>query len=221
MSGRVAISKALLKRPKRGRPIKIRLPIAKSPIAGIPPSASSHTPDAPASEALIPAPAAKPVPAWAKMPSNSKVRKTAMRILALRLHGMADDDIAKAVGLSNAGTVRSYIYKAGKNGWLSEEIVNPKDAIEFDLMHKVVRNMSEALDSPDEERRDKMTVKVAEGTIFKTFDADAAAKAPPLTAIMVNVQMPEGIVPQVREGAVVGKPSYVDGEVIRGNDEPR
>jgi hypothetical protein len=151
-----------------------------------------------------------PAPKW-RLPKNSKVRKTAMKILALRLHGVSDEDIAKAVGLANASTVRGYMYRAGKNGWLTEEVTTPKDAIEYDLMHKVVRNIGEALDSPDDERRDKMTVKVAEGTIFKQFDVDASAAKPSMTMLAVQVVMPEGAqAPTVREGAAVGVGNIID-----------
>lgn len=220
MSGRVGISKRTLRRPKRGRPIKVRLPkLDASSSAVIPPSDGNPTPALPASNnaSLVPtganASAIAPKPKW-KLPKNSKVKKTAMRILALRLHGMSDDDIAKAVGLANATTVRGYIYRAGKNGWLGEEVTNPRDALDFDIMHKVVRNIGEALDSNDDERRDRMAVKVAEGTIFKSYDAQAGQEKPAMTMIAVKVEMPEGYAPTVREGAAVGSPNYIDGQVV-------
>lgn len=223
MSGRVGISKRALRRPKRGRPIKVRLPkLDASSSAVIPPSDGNPTPALPASDAnsvptsgaLVPTSGtAVAKPKW-KLPKNSKVKKTAMRILALRLHGMSDDDIAKAVGLANATTVRGYIYRAGKNGWLGEEVTNPRDALDFDIMHKVVRNIGEALDSNDDERRDRMAVKVAEGTIFKSYDAQAGQEKPAMTMIAVKVEMPEGYAPTVREGAAVGSPNYIDGQVV-------
>lgn len=153
-------------------------------------------------------------PKW-KLPPNSKVRKTAMKILALRLRGVSGDDIAKAVGLANSTTVSGYMYRAGKNGWLTEEITTPRDSLDFDIMHKVVRNMGEALDSPDDERRDKMAIRIAEGTIFKSYDAEAAAQKPALTMLAVQVVMPDGPVPSVREGAIVGEANYINTEPIR------
>lgn len=155
-----------------------------------------------------------PVPKW-KLPPNSKVKKTAMKILALRLRGFSDDDIAKAVGLANASTVRGYIYRAGKNGWLSDELTTPKDRVEFDLLHKVVRNIDEALDSPDDERRDKMTTKLFEHTIAKQFEQDGLGAKPAMTMLAVQVVMPEGAqAPTVREGAAVGVGNVIDAEVV-------
>lgn len=149
---------------------------------------------------------------------NSALRKTVVKILALRTRGLTMEDIGKSLGLSK-NTVTSYLYRAGKNGWL-EDLDDPKDGLDFDVMHKVVRNMHDALDSKDEDRRDSMTKEIAKGTIFKRYDADAAQQAPPMTVLAVRIEMPEGTPRTMRPGTAVGVPQYIDGDVVSHGAEP-
>lgn len=178
------------------------------------PALASPTPDA----KLVPTEGGAPkVPSWKARPT-SKVRKICMKILALRLRGMKDAEIGELLNLS-VHTVHTYMYRAGKNGWLVD-IEDPKDRVEFDLMHKVVRNMGEALDSADDERRDKMTLEVAKGALFPRFVAQGGP-ALPTNMLAVQIIMPEGaVVPTVRDGTVQGAPSFVEGESIDATPEP-
>lgn len=146
-----------------------------------------------------------------KLPAKSKLKKTVMRILVLRTKGYALADIGEMLGLS-PHTIRGYLYKAGRNGWL-EDLDDPRDRIEHDILHKVVRNMSDALDSADESRRDDMTIKIAQGTVFKTFDQQAN-QAPPIMTLAVKIEQAEGATTTVRAGAVVGRPAFVEGDVV-------
>lgn len=148
-----------------------------------------------------------------RLPPNSRIRATALKILALRLKGIPDAEIATALGIGSTTTLRNYMWRAGKNGWLTEEIDNPRDRLDYDIMHKVVRNMDEALDDPDDERRDKMTVEVARGTIFKSYDQQGISNAPPLNVLAIKIEMPDGEAPKPREGTMIGAPAYLDGEV--------
>lgn len=202
-----------------GAPRKIRLPNpAAEPTST--PSSLPLTADAqalPAPDALAPADATpvpeKPKREWWRAPKNSKIKKTAMKILAMRLRGFPDTEIATALGLASSSVVRGYIHRAYRNGWLTDDLDNPKDKIEYEIGHKLVRNMHEALDSPDTERRDKMTVEVAKGTLFKQFDQQTGSVAQPLNVLAIKIEMPEGTPQKVREGTIGGRPAFVDAEV--------
>ena len=93
-----------------------------------------------------------------------------MAIIALRLGGLDDDKIAELRGISRK-SIAGYIYRAGKNGWLSFN--NSREAIENGMAHKVIRNLDELLEARDKET----TLEVAKGTIFKDFGA-AGIEAP-------------------------------------------
>lgn len=135
-----------------------------------------------------------------------------MKILALRAREMTNPQIGEMLGLT-AGTIDQYLYRAGKMGWLEELVDDPKDAIEYDVLHKVVRNLHDALDCDDPDRRDSMTVEVARGTLFKKFDPKTNVAPPPLTMLAVKIEMPAGEMPSVRAGAIVGTPAFLEGTV--------
>ena len=174
------------------------------------------------SDAMVPA--ASPVPlfqpsptsTWWKAPPRSKIRKTAIKIVALRMRGFPDAEIATALGLASAQMVRSYLYRAHKNGWMTDELDNPKDKVEYEIGHKLVRNMHEALDSADPERKDHMTIEVSKMTIAKQFD-QAVSTTQPLNVLSIKIEMPTGPPGQVREGTMGGTPAYLDGETVNGN----
>lgn len=236
----VKLPRVRVSRPP-GRPRKIRLPkmtfesstSVTSEQPSLPPAgavaATPASPDAlplavpPSTDAsLVPAPPAPPAKRkfdW-RRPPNSKVRKTALQIVALRLRGMSDEDIAPIVGLKNPRAITQYLWLAGKNGWLDDiEETSPKDRLDYSAMHKVVRNMERALDSEDPERADKMAVEIAKGTLFKSYDTAGAQQAPPLGALMINIQMPEGVPMQtIREGTTGGIPTVIDAEVVHGSE---
>ena len=195
---------------RRGRKPIFRVPVDPNASLAAPPSGELTA----ALSIPAKASAASPVP-YRKPPKGSKLRKTAMQIIAMRMHGFSDDEIAPAVGLKNAQSVKTYVWRASKQGWLTGEIDSPKDKLDYDVMHKVVRNMEQALDSADDERRDRMAVKIAEGTLFKQYDAEAAQNRPPLTQLAVMVVMPEGNAPTIREGAAVGVGNVMDAEILR------
>ncbi len=147
-------------------------------------------------------------PSW-YLPPDSKVRFVALQAIAMRIAGMEDEDIAKAMGIS-AKSISPYIYRAGKNGWL--DIDNPKQRMEYQLMHKVVNNIETMLDSPDLEMRERVTMETAKGTLFKAFGEQQVA-APAQTMVAIKIEMPAGPVQQMREDTTGGTPAYLDAEV--------
>lgn len=217
-----------------GKPRKIRLPRLSaaedtSTPSSLPLTADATTlpapvdtaPDAATSVPAVPdaaIPPTKPKKEWWKSPPNSKVKKTAMKIVAMRIRGFPDAEIATALGLASPSVVRGYIHRAYRNGWLTDDLDNPKDQVEYAIGHKLVRNMHEALDAVDPERRDKMTLEVAKGTLFKQFDPQPGATAPPMNVLAIQIQMPEtNGMTTIRPGTSGGAPaSFVDAETTDG-----
>lgn len=196
---------------RRGRPHRTLMPSAALIVGS---SSSPSLPPATSAQPLSTLPiSAKDVPSKRTRLKSGSLKSIVMKIIALRVRGMTNVQIAETLHYSPT-TIDTYLYRAGKQGWLSEIVDDPKDAIEYDVMHKVVRNMGEALDSDDAERRDKMTVEVARGTIFKKFDPQTGQAAPTLTMLAVKIEMPVGALEKVRPGAIVGQPAYLDAEVV-------
>jgi hypothetical protein len=138
-----------------------------------------------------------------------------LAIIALRLAGKTRDEIAAELNVKPT-TINQYMYVAGKNGWLSKRAIDPTDRLEYEIAHKVVRNLDEMLDSDNESRRDQATMKTAEGTLFKKF-AEAAGQAPPLAIIGIRIEMPTSGEPApIREGTTGGTMRWVEAEVVDG-----
>lgn len=147
------------------------------------------------------------------LPSNSLVRQKVLAIISMRLEGKDNDEIAKVLGIS-PNSIKQYMYLAGRNGWLKNKAVDPNDRLEHEIAHKVVRNLDEMLDSPDESRRDVATLKTADGMLFKRF-AEQQGQAQPLAVIGVRIEMPaNGTMPTIREDTTGGTPRWAEGEVI-------
>ncbi len=126
---------------------------------------------------------------------------------------MEDREIAKELGISYA-SVSGYVYKAGKNGWL--DLDNPKDRLEHQTMHKIIKNLEEALESQavlqtGMKESTAVALKMAEGTLFKKFD-EAKAETVQQTVVAVRIEMPQGPVQQMREETIGGTPAYIDAE---------
>lgn len=195
--------------------VPARKPRAEKP-TGTAEASPAHLPlQASAEASLTPIVAAKP-PAKprdrTKLPSNSLVRQKVLAIIAGRVAGKSTEDIAAELNITE-GSVRQYMWLAGRNGWLKKQAVDPKDRLEFEIAHKVVRNLDEMLDSDDEARRDHATIKTAEGMLFKQF-ADAASATPPVTMIGVRVEVVPGANTQIREGTTGGAGHFVEGETV-------
>lgn len=153
---------------------------------------------------------------WTDLPENSKIREKAAAIVAMKIQGYDNDEIAHKLSLS-VRSLRQYMWIAGKNGWLRTD--DPRDVAEFDIAHQVVDglrtlvNHRNALGLPDKE----VILKSAEGLgIFKDSKqpVEQAALSNNLT---INVVMPGGERPEVRPGTTLGVGAYVEGDVVNGN----
>jgi transposase len=165
----------------------------------------------------------KDKPSW-YLPPDSKIRVVAMQIIAMRIAGMDDPEIAEKLGISEK-SISPYVYRASKNGWLT--IDDPAQRLEYQLMHKVVQNIEEGLDDTARHMTSGMQVKtvvalkVAEGTLFKKFD-NAIGQSPATTIVAVKIEMPDGPRPQIRAGNDVGGvPAHIDAEILHGASTSR
>jgi DNA-binding CsgD family transcriptional regulator len=150
------------------------------------------------------------IPEHARRSDDSPIRATAIRIYGMRGLGLSDTEIAAALGLS-VKTIPGYIYKAGKNGWLDFD--DPKEALENQVLHKVVRNLDEMLDSPDEETKKEVTLKVYEGSLSKKVQEQG--QGPQAQAVVgVKIEIVGGERPTVREGTIMGTGTYIDAESV-------
>lgn len=206
---------------RRGRP---RI-LGPKPAAIRPPSVALSLPPAPLDE--TPQPTADTPVKWTErppvghpdrswwLPDDSKVRPTAMAIIARRIQGEDDAAIATALGISEK-SISPYVYRATRNGWLDIGY-NPKERIQFQVMHKIVEQLEDGL-------RDKVrmnsgmkvqtavALKMAEGTLFKQFDQQQQ-QTPVQTVVAVQVVMPDGPRQTIRAETTGGVPAYVDAEV--------
>lgn len=160
-------------------------------------------------------PEGHPARAW-WLPSNSKVRTTAMQIIAMRISGMEDDQIAAELKISK-NSISPYVYRATKNGWL-DITYDPKARLQLQTMHKVVQRLEEGLDSKGTlntgmKERTHVALKMAEGTLFKQFNE--AQTAPLAQAVVaIRIEMPAGPQQTIREETTGGTPAFIDAEVV-------
>ncbi len=157
-----------------------------------------------------------PKPLW-YLPPDSKVRKTALTIAAMRLAGMDDDEIAKALQISRK-SIGPYLYRAGKNGWLSFD--EPTHRVEYDLMHTAVDNLKNMLSNDklvaDKTIRHETTMEMLKSTLFKKMGEPEAVAQVQQTMVAIKILMPEGPVQTMRDDTTGGIPAYVlDAEPVK------
>lgn len=208
------------KKGRRGRPRTLGPKLKTRKVApSLPPEPRDETPQVASATPNTPVkwterpPKGNPDRGW-YLPDNSKVRPIALQIIAMRLAGMEDPEIAKSLNISEK-TISPYVYRATKNGWLDIDY-DPKQRIQFQVMHKVVRNLEEGLESrgimnTGMKERTHVALKIAEGTIFKSFDEQQQMQQTQ-TVVAVQVVMPEGPRQQVRADTTGGTPAYIDME---------
>lgn len=152
------------------------------------------------------------------LPKDGLVRKKALAIVALRLEGLSNEEIAARLDIKPK-SVNQYIYLAGRNGWLVKRdgtLADPHDDVEANIVPRVIRNLSELLDSDDEAVRKEVTLKTAAGTVFQKFSGEAAAAQPSqLANLSINIVMPPGGSAPVRPGTTNGTPMFIDGQVVQ------
>ncbi len=186
------------------------------------PSAAVSLPPPPG-EALAPSPLPAPKPRY-KLEKNSLIRRKAVAIVAMRAQGFSTDEIAAELQIKPQ-SVHAYVYRATKSGFLVNKqgqslLTDPKDHIEFELAHKAVRNLGEFLDSDDDTTRERVTLEVAKGALWKKFDVAKDAAMPGMQVLAVRIEMPAAgkDVPQADLSAMGGTPSYVEGSVEGADD---
>lgn len=199
------------KRP-RGRP-RILGPASLVPTTApeMPPSLPPAAPDT-----TLALPPTTEKPGW-QLNDDSIVRTKALQIIAMRIAGMEDVDIAKALDMSPK-SISPYVYRAARNGWL--DIDNPKERLQYQVMHKVVRNLESALDSQavlqtGMKESTAVALKVAEGTVFKQFNETPAGPAQQ-AIVAIKIEMPQGAPQTMREDTIGGLPAHtVEAEVVK------
>lgn len=153
---------------------------------------------------------------WINLSPNSKMRKKAAQICALKIEGKDNDEIAKIVGLAPR-SLRQYLWVAGKNGWLTS--ADPQDDVDYRLAHRAVSNLDELLHArdprgmPDKE----ITLATLRGTgIFRNHDAKPAeGMTGQQNVLQINIQTPNADSVQViRPGTMQGTPAFIEGEKI-------
>lgn len=156
-------------------------------------------------------------PAW-ELPKESVQHQKALSIVAMRVAGLTTEEIAKALNIKPA-SVNQYMWLAGKNGWLPKRgggFADPKDRMEYQIAHKVVRNIDEMLDSQDLDTRKEVTMETAKGTLFKKFGEVAAAPTSTNMVIAIRMERPTSTIelPPIREGTTGGQPKYIEADVV-------
>jgi DNA-binding CsgD family transcriptional regulator len=159
-----------------------------------------------------------------KLPKTSMVRRKALAILAMRANGYSEDDIAAELHISK-NSIHVYLYRAARAGKLQNKkgeslLVDPHDRIQYDLANKAADNLKEMLESTTILERGQKSVKmeatkmVAEGVLFKRFDAPKETSMPS-TMLQINIQGDTSKV-DVNEG---GTPLYTDGTILPRGEE--
>ena len=175
--------------------------------------------DCPICERLTPPEARVPagVPPHAYIAEGSQIGEAGVRIYVMRAAGIPDEAIAKALNLS-VKTLSGYVYKAGRNGLLDDVLHEPKERLEYAVLHKVVRNLEEGLE--DDHRNEKtglqvkthVALKIAEGALFPRVQQQAIGGTNMLMGIKIEVV--NGEPGEVREGTVLEAPAYAEGEEV-------
>ena len=163
-----------------------------------------------------------------KPPKDSRVRKAVVATIALRAQGFTYREAAEHLGLTRS-TVHTYMQKARKEGWISDQVfADPSDRLEHVLQSAVVQNLEMVLketradaelDTALSDRALDITKEVAKGTgLFKQHQVvKGEGGAQVGFALKVDVVMPAaGTVPTVRPGSTGGTP-YFDAEVVEEN----
>ncbi len=162
------------------------------------------------------------VPIWWRRP-DSKLRKTAEKIVVMRVAGRGDAEIAKKLKTTEQN-VRQTMYLARKNGWLTEDetdVVDIEAQLAMEVDRQVVRNIAASLDGGMTNwQTHEMTIAAAKGRgIFKNHEKTEGGAAV-LAPVAIQIIMPSiGAENQtIVEENVGGLPAYVEGEVEDGLD---
>lgn len=149
-----------------------------------------------------------------KKPKDTRVYQVAMAYVAMKAQGHKLQAISDAL-LIPKDTIKTYVARAHKAGWLEPRDLDVEDQQEITLPELVTRNVVELLQARDKD----VTVEAAKGIgVFKSHQAvkvDSQIIAG--LALRVEVALPPGIAEaspiQIRSGSLGGTPA-VDGEIV-------
>lgn len=157
---------------------------------------------------------------WTGLPPKSKIRKKAAQIMALKIEGHTNEEIAAIVGLAPR-SLRQYLWIAAKNGWLT--IHEPDEDVSLRLAHRAVSNLDELLHARDKDTglpSQTITLETLKGTgIFRDHSSKGQAEAQvmPSMALQINIIAPDGAaLPQMKAGSTFGTPAFIEGQVADG-----
>lgn len=123
-------------------------------------------------------------------------------------------DAAKRLGIATQ-TLTNTIHIATKEGWLKFE--DPLNELRYEIMPMVTHNLKYYLQQGDKD----VTVKTAQGTLFKQFLDAEGIKEAPTNVLAIKIERAENALPTVGGGKIVGKArtlampgiAVIDGEV--------
>lgn len=123
---------------------------------------------------------------------------------------LTQKDAAARMGIATQ-TLTNYLYDATKEGWL--KFTDPLAELKYEIMPMVTRNLKYHLEQGDKD----VTIKTAQGTIFKQFLDSEGVKDAPTTVLALKIEMPPaaqlGATPQIK-GVIVGTPRTPNESVI-------
>lgn len=116
---------------------------------------------------------------------------------------LTQKEAAARLGIATQ-TLTNYLYEATKEGWL--KFNDPLNELRYEIMPMVTRNLKYHLEQGDKD----ITIKTAQGTIFKQFLDSEGIKDAPTTVLALKIEMPAAAQlgaanPQIK-GVIVGTP---------------
>ena len=112
-------------------------------------------------------------------------------------------EVAERLGISTR-VLNRHLLKARKEGWLQFE--DPLERIEFEIVPKVIDNLSHFLDQQDKQ----VTIETAKGTIFKQYQESKGLVENNVTVLALKIEKPMDGEPKVVAGTVVGRGRVIE-----------
>lgn len=131
---------------------------------------------------------------------------------------LSHKEAAKRFGIAPQ-TLSNNIYTATKEGWLRFE--DPLNELRYEILPKVTHNLKYYLDQGDKE----VTIKTAQGTIFRQFLDSEGIKDAPTTVLALKIEMPANPPSNGAgmRGQIVGSPRTmepaIEAEIIKPKSE--
>ena len=112
-------------------------------------------------------------------------------------------EVAERLGISTR-VLNRHLLRARKEGWLQFE--DPLERIEFEIVPKVIDNLSHFLDQQDKQ----VTIETAKGTIFKQYQESKGLVENNVTVLALKIEKPMDGEPKVVAGTVVGRGRIIE-----------